>query len=62
MSKQIDALIKIGLETNAGSVRQVISKKDGTPLRAICVYLEEDGLESFLNDLDALEKKHGYGE
>ena len=61
MSKDIDALIKIGLETNAGSVRQVIKRKDGTPLRAVCVYLEEEGLEAFLRDLDTLEEKHGLG-
>ena len=61
MSKEIDALIKIGIETNAGAVRQVIKRKDGTHLRAICVYLDEEGLEDFLRDLDALEEKHVMG-
>lgn len=61
MSKEIDDLIKLGLETNAGSVRMIIRGKDGRPLRAVCVYLVEEGLGAFLQDLDTLEEKHGLG-
>jgi len=61
MSKDIDALIKVGKEMGAGAVKAIARDKDGIPLRIICVYFESDELEKFLNDLEALEEKYGLG-
>jgi len=54
MCKDIEAMIKLGKETNAGAVKSIAKKKDGTPIRVICVYFECD-------ELDDLEEKHGFG-
>jgi transcriptional regulator NrdR family protein len=62
VTNDIETLIKMGIETNAGAVKAVIrKKKDGTPLRIVCVYFEFDELEKFLDDLETLEEKYGLG-
>ena len=61
MSKDIDALIKAGKEMNAGAVKAIARKKDGTPIRIVCVYFESDELEEFLVALEMLEEEFGLG-
>jgi hypothetical protein len=62
MGKDIDALIKVGKETDAGAVKSIARKTDGTILRIVCVYFESDDLnEEFLIALEQLEAEFGFG-
>jgi len=58
----LDEMVKLGKEMDAGSLKSISRKGDGTPLLAICIYYESDELDAFLKDLEKLEEKYGYGE
>ncbi len=58
-----DKMVRLGKETDAGSVKMIIRKKDdGTPLFIACAYYQSDDLAFFLDDLEHLEEKYGYGQ
>lgn len=62
MDKDIDALVKVGKEMDAGAVKSIVRKTDGTILRIVCVYFESDGLDDeFLVALEQLEEEFGFG-
>ena len=60
----METLIALGKEMNAGAVKSVARRPDGTILRIICVYFETEDpkdLAFFLDDLEYLESEYGMG-
>ena len=57
-----DTMMDMAKDANAGMVKAVYRKKDGTPILAQIAYFECPDLEAFLEDLEKLEEKHGFGQ
>ena len=58
---ELAKLAKVALEMDAGAIKRIIRKTDGTILQIVCLYTQSDDLPQFLEDLEELEERYGYG-
>ena len=63
---ELDAMKKMMRDMNAGAATKVSRVRGGTVVEIVCVYVQDEhdtgtNLAEFLEELEELEDKYGYG-